>query len=113
MAAHGRPEGVDDDERADRLRRRRAAERGAESGRPGAGAAAYRDQRHHRGRGQCRHSAGERRACAGALTLGSAVPHLLNALPLLGPAGMPPWRTVLLTTSGSATIAAMIAASFI
>jgi MFS family permease len=49
----------------------------------------------------------------GALTLGSAVPHLLNALPLLGPAGMPPWRTVLLTTSGSATVAAMIAAFFI
>ena len=49
----------------------------------------------------------------GALTLGSAVPHLLNALPLLGPAGMPPWRTVLLTTSGSATIAAIIAAFFI
>jgi MFS family permease len=46
----------------------------------------------------------------GALTLGSAVPHLLNALPLLGPAGMPPWRTVLLTTSASATVAAIIAA---
>jgi MFS family permease len=49
----------------------------------------------------------------GALTLGSAVPHLLNALPFLGEAGMPPWRTVLLTTSGSATVAAMIAAFFI
>jgi MFS family permease len=49
----------------------------------------------------------------GALTLGSAVPHLLNALPLLGPAGMPPWRTVLLTTSGSAIVAAIIAAIFL
>jgi MFS family permease len=49
----------------------------------------------------------------GALTLGSAVPHLLNALPLLGPAGMPPWRTVLLTTSGLAIAAAMIAAFFV
>jgi MFS family permease len=49
----------------------------------------------------------------GALTLGSAVPHLLNALPLLGPAGMPPWRTVLLTTSGLSVVAAMIAARFI
>jgi hypothetical protein len=49
----------------------------------------------------------------GALTLGSAVPHLLNALPLLGPAGMPPWRTVLLTTSGSAAVAAVVAAFFI
>jgi MFS family permease len=48
----------------------------------------------------------------GALTLGSAVPHLLNSLPLLGPAGMPPWRTVLLTTSGLATVAAVIAACF-
>lgn len=46
----------------------------------------------------------------GALTLGSAVPHLLNALPLLGPAGMPPWQTVLLTTSGAAAVAALIAA---
>jgi MFS family permease len=49
----------------------------------------------------------------GALTLGSAVPHLLNALPLLGPGGMPPWRTVLLTTSGSAAVAAVVAAFFI
>jgi MFS family permease len=49
----------------------------------------------------------------GALTLGSAVPHLLNALPLLGPAGMPPWRTVLLTTSGSAVVAGVIAAFFV
>jgi MFS family permease len=49
----------------------------------------------------------------GALTLGSAAPHLLNALPLLGLAGLSPWRTVLLTTSGSAAVAAVIAAFFI
>ena len=36
----------------------------------------------------------------GALTLGSALPHLLNAVPLLGPAGMPPWRPTLLAAAG-------------
>ncbi|HSG41274.1 MAG TPA: MFS transporter, partial [Thermoanaerobaculia bacterium] len=49
----------------------------------------------------------------GALTLGSGVPHLLNALPLFGPAGMPPWRYVLLATSIQAVIAAVIAATLI
>src|SRR4051794_29014042 len=42
----------------------------------------------------------------GALTLGSAVPHLLNA----APGGMPPWRSVLLLTSGMAGAAALIGA---
>ncbi|HVS14364.1 MAG TPA: MFS transporter [Thermoanaerobaculia bacterium] len=46
----------------------------------------------------------------GALTLGSAVPHLLNALPLLGDAGMPPWRTVLLAASALAAVAGVLAA---
>ena len=36
----------------------------------------------------------------GALTLGSALPHLLNALQIFGDGGMPPWRYVLLATSG-------------
>lgn len=45
-----------------------------------------------------------------ALTLGSGVPHLLNALPLVGAGGMPPWRTVLLTTSALALIAGLLAA---
>jgi MFS family permease len=49
----------------------------------------------------------------GALTLGSGVPHLLNALPLFGPAGMPPWRYVLLATSIQAVIAAVIAATLV
>ena len=49
----------------------------------------------------------------GALTLGSGVPHLLNALPLFGPAGMPPWRYVLLATSVQAVLAAVIAATLI
>ncbi len=49
----------------------------------------------------------------GALTLGSATPHLLNALPLIGEGGMPPWRPVLLTTSGMAVLAAALAALFV
>ena len=40
----------------------------------------------------------------GAITLGTAVPHLLNA----APGGMPPWRSVLLLTSGMAAAAALI-----
>jgi MFS family permease len=44
----------------------------------------------------------------GAVTLGSSVPHLLNALPLFGQAGMPPWRYVLLATSVLAAIAATL-----
>ena len=35
----------------------------------------------------------------GALTLGSAMPHLLNGIPIQGEFGMPPWRSVLLATS--------------
>jgi MFS family permease len=47
----------------------------------------------------------------GALTVGSAMPHLFNALPILGgEAGIPPWRFVLMTASASALIAAVIAA---
>ena len=43
----------------------------------------------------------------GALTVGSALPHLLNALPIFGgAAGLPPWPTVLLVTSGCALVAA-------
>ena len=44
----------------------------------------------------------------GALTLGSALPHLLNAIPAAG--GMPPWRGVLLSASALALVAALIAA---
>jgi len=43
----------------------------------------------------------------GALTLGSALPHLLNALPSQG--GMPPWRGVLSSASLLAAIAGVIA----
>lgn len=48
----------------------------------------------------------------GALTAGSAMPHLLNAVPLFDIAGavggMPPWRTVLLATSAQAVVAALL-----
>jgi len=40
----------------------------------------------------------------GAITLGTAVPHFLNA----SPGGMPPWRSVLLLTSGQALLAALV-----
>jgi MFS family permease len=49
----------------------------------------------------------------GSLALGSAIPHLLNALPLLGSSGMPPWRTILLATSALAAMGAVIAALFV
>jgi MFS family permease len=49
----------------------------------------------------------------GALTMGSGVPHLLNALPLFGEGGMPPWRTVLLATSVLAVLASALAALFV
>jgi MFS family permease len=54
----------------------------------------------------------------GALTVGSAAPHLINALPLdewsvrfLG--GAPAWRVVMMIASASAAVAAMIAALFL
>ena len=50
----------------------------------------------------------------GALTVGSAVPHILNALPIFGgEAGIPPWRPVLLSASGLAVIAAVLAFAFV
>lgn len=45
----------------------------------------------------------------GSLTFGSALPHLLNGLPIFGTGGMPPWREVLWAASGLATIASVIA----
>ncbi|MFY9826007.1 MAG: MFS transporter, partial [Thermoanaerobaculia bacterium] len=45
----------------------------------------------------------------GAITLGTAVPHLLNT----SPSGMPPWRSVLLLTSAQAVAAALIGAFFV
>ncbi len=50
----------------------------------------------------------------GALTAGSALPHLLNAIPLFGgEAGIPPWRPVLLTASGMALLAVILSAWFV
>jgi MFS family permease len=46
----------------------------------------------------------------GALTLGSAGPHLINALPVLGSEGMPPWPPVLLVGSSLAVVGAVTAA---
>ncbi len=47
----------------------------------------------------------------GALTFGSAVPHLLNALPIFGEGGMPPWRSVLQGASALAVLAALVVAT--
>lgn len=49
----------------------------------------------------------------GALTFGSALPHLFNALPLLGEPGMPPWPKVLLASSAAALASACIAAAWV
>jgi len=49
----------------------------------------------------------------GALTLGSALPHLLNAVPIFGPAGMPPWRAVVLAASALAIVGAGIVVLFV
>ena len=49
----------------------------------------------------------------GALTLGSALPHLFNALPLFGDGGMPPWRAVLATSSLLALCAAVLVLAFV
>jgi len=43
----------------------------------------------------------------GALTVGSATPHLLSALPIFGTeSGLPPWHAVLLITAGLSLVAA-------
>jgi MFS family permease len=46
----------------------------------------------------------------GAITIGSASPHLINAFPGLGEGGMPAWRNVLLATSALAVLASVISA---
>ncbi len=46
----------------------------------------------------------------GALTAGSALPHLVNAIPIAGVAGMPDWRLVLGICAGLAGLGAMIVA---
>ena len=49
----------------------------------------------------------------GALTLGSGLPHLLNAVPIFGSGGMPPWRSVLVATSILAMGSSLLAFAFI
>ncbi len=49
----------------------------------------------------------------GALTLGSATPHLLNALPFIDTAGMPPWQNVILGASALATTGALLCILFV
>ena len=48
-------------------------------------------------------------ALIGALTIGSAGPHLFNTLSLGDGGGLPPWRTVMHTASASALLGAVIA----
>jgi MFS family permease len=47
----------------------------------------------------------------GALALGSAAPHLLNAV--LGSGGLPSWRTVLLAASAMALVSAVLMQAFV
>jgi len=49
----------------------------------------------------------------GAIVVGSATPHLLNALPALGAAGMPPWRVVVWSSSALAAAGAVLAAGLV
>jgi MFS family permease len=49
----------------------------------------------------------------GGLTVGSAGPHLLNALPWFGSGEMPPWRDVLLASTGLAVLGAIVAGLFV
>ena len=49
----------------------------------------------------------------GALTVGAGVPHLLNGLQIFGEGGMPPWRSVLFSTSGQAVLAVLISWFFV
>ena len=50
----------------------------------------------------------------GAVTVGSALPHLFNALPIFpGPTGLPAWPAVLLVASAAALAAALIVGLFV
>lgn len=49
----------------------------------------------------------------GANTLGAALPHLLNAVPVLGECGMPPWPDVLFASAIIALVGAVIVFYFV
>ncbi len=44
----------------------------------------------------------------GSTTMGSALPHLINAFPIFGEMGMPPWQDVLYFTSINSFVAAVL-----
>lgn len=45
----------------------------------------------------------------GALTLGKALPHLFNGLPIFGDGGLPPWRWMIAISSATALVAGALA----
>ena len=49
----------------------------------------------------------------GAITIGSALPHLLNAIPILGAEGIPEWKNVLYFSSALALIGAVLGRFFL
>lgn len=49
----------------------------------------------------------------GALTIGSAVPHLLNAVPVFGAVGMPAWRSVLWAAAAQGAIGGVLVLLFV
>ncbi len=49
----------------------------------------------------------------GALSFGSAMPHLLNAISLTGSGSLPDWRAVLWTASGMSLFAALLASTLL
>ena len=49
----------------------------------------------------------------GALAIGSGLPHLLNAIPILGAEGIPEWKNVLYFSSALAVIGAFLAKFFL
>ncbi len=44
----------------------------------------------------------------GAITIGSALPHLVNAIPIFGSGGMPPWRPTLAVAAGLAGLGSLL-----
>ena len=49
----------------------------------------------------------------GAITIGSALPHLLNAIPILGTDGIPEWKNVLFFSSALAVTGVLLAQFFL
>lgn len=49
----------------------------------------------------------------GGITVGSALPHLINAVPILGEAGMPPWPAVIVASSALAAVGGIVILLFV